>query len=142
MTMLSRHDGRLRNLLVGAQVAIAFVLLVGAGLMVRSLVRLQAVDGGYVTTNVISARVDLDWTRYANPSVATNQAPLVVNFDDRLLAPELAHLLRERARLQVNSRTGRLRHDDANGTVRKIVRRLRDGTGGDRQRDHARQRGQ
>ena len=40
----------------------AFILLVGAGLMVRSLLKLQAVDGGYVTTNVISARVDLDWT--------------------------------------------------------------------------------
>jgi predicted permease len=86
MGMSTRSDGRMRNLLVGVQVAIAFVLLVGAGLMVRSLVRLQAVDGGYVTTNVISARVDLDWTRYANPAVTTNQAPLVVNFDDRLLA--------------------------------------------------------
>jgi predicted permease len=83
---LSRHDGRLRSILVGAQVAIAFVLLVGAGLMVRSLVRLQAVDGGYVTTNVISARVDLDWTRYANPAVQTNQTPLILNFMDRLLA--------------------------------------------------------
>jgi predicted permease len=86
MAMSSRSDGRLRGLLVGAQVAIAFVLLVGAGLMVRSLVRLQAVDGGYVTTNVISARVDLDWTRYANPAVTTNQAPLVIIFDDRLIA--------------------------------------------------------
>src|SRR6185503_19340666 len=64
---MSRDDGRVRNVLVGAQVAIAFVLLVGAGLMVRSLLRLQGIDGGYVATNVISARVDLDWTRYANP---------------------------------------------------------------------------
>ena len=86
MAMSSRSDGCLRGLVVGAQVAIAFVLLVGAGLMVRSLVRLQAVDGGYVTTNVISARVDLDWTRYANPAVTTNQAPLVIIFDDRLIA--------------------------------------------------------
>ena len=86
MATISRNDGRLRGLLVGAQVAIAFVLLVGAGLMVRSLVRLQAVDGGYVSTNVISARVDLDWTRYANPAVQTNQTPLILGFVDRLLA--------------------------------------------------------
>src|SRR5689334_7175063 len=86
MAMLSRHDGRLRSLLVGAQVAIAFVLLVGAGLMVRSLTKLEAVDGGYMTTNVLSARVDLDWTRYANTSVQTNQTPLILNFMDRLLA--------------------------------------------------------
>jgi putative ABC transport system permease protein len=39
-----------------------------------------------VTTNVISARVDLDWTRYANPAVQTNQTPLILNFMDRLLA--------------------------------------------------------
>ena len=83
---MTRDDGRVRNVLVGAQVAIAFVLLVGAGLMVRSLVRLQAIDGGYVATNVISARVDLDWTRYANPAVRTDQTPLVLGFMDRLLA--------------------------------------------------------
>jgi putative ABC transport system permease protein len=86
MAMLTRSDGRLRNVLVGSQVAIAFVLLVGAGLMVRSLTRLQAVDGGYMTTNVLSARVDLDWTRYANPAVRTNQTPLILEFLDRLIA--------------------------------------------------------
>ena len=82
---LTRDDGRVRSVLVGAQVAIAFVLLVGAGLMVRSLVRLQGIDGGYVATNVISARVDLDWTRYANPAVRTDQTPLILGFMDRLL---------------------------------------------------------
>jgi predicted permease len=82
----ARRDGRVRAVLVGAQVAIAFVLLIGAGLMVRSLIRLENVDGGYVTTNVLSARVDLDWTRYANPAVTTNQTPLVHAFVDRLLA--------------------------------------------------------
>jgi predicted permease len=71
----TRGDGRVRSLLVGAQVATAFVLLVGAGLMVRSLVNLERVDGGYVATNVMSARVDLDWTRYANPAVRTDQTP-------------------------------------------------------------------
>lgn len=82
----TRGDGRLRSLLVGAQVATAFVLLVGAGLMVRSLMNLERVDGGYVTANVMSARVDLDWTRYANPAVTTDQTPLVMNFADQLLA--------------------------------------------------------
>ena len=82
----SRGDSKTRSVLVTAQVAIAFVLLVGAGLMVRSLVKLESVDGGYVTTNVLSARVDLDWTRYANPSSTVNQTPLIVNFADQLLA--------------------------------------------------------
>src|SRR5205085_5348078 len=39
MAMSTRSDGRLRGMLVGVQVAIAFVLLVAAGLMVRSLVK-------------------------------------------------------------------------------------------------------
>jgi predicted permease len=82
----SRGDGRARSVLVGAQVAIAFVLLVGAGLMVKSLVRLEQVDGGFVTTNVLAARVDLDWTRYANPAIKTNQAPLILGFADGLLS--------------------------------------------------------
>jgi predicted permease len=80
----TKGDGRARSLLVGAQVAIAFVLLVGAGLMVSSLLRLEKVDGGYVATNVLSARVDLDWTRYSNPAVTTDQTPMVRDFVDRL----------------------------------------------------------
>lgn len=80
----TKHDGRARSLLVGAQVAIAFVLLVGAGLMVNSLRRLEKVDGGYVSTNVLSARVDLDWTRYNNPAITTDQTPLIRDFVDRL----------------------------------------------------------
>lgn len=80
----TKRDGRARSMLVGAQVGIAFVLLVGAGLMVRSLVKLQRVDGGYQTSNVLSARVDLDWTRYNNPAVQNDQRPLVRAFVDRL----------------------------------------------------------
>src|SRR5581483_4610809 len=80
----TRRDGRARAILVGAQVGIAFVLLVGAGLMVRSLIKLQRVDGGYVTANVLSARVDLDWTRYANPAVKEDQRPLIRAFTEQL----------------------------------------------------------
>src|SRR5918998_1468473 len=74
----SRRDGRTRSLLVAFQVAIAFVVLAGAGLMVRSLLRLQAVDGGYVAKNVLTARVDLNWSRYTSPA-------LVREFADQLM---------------------------------------------------------
>ena len=80
----TRQDGRARALLVGAQVAIAFVLLVGAGLMASSLIKLERVNAGVDMSNVISARVDLDWTRYANPAVTTDQTPLIRAFVDRL----------------------------------------------------------
>jgi len=64
----TRRDVRLRDMLVLVQVAVAFVLLIGAGLMVRSLVKLQRADGGYETSGVLTARVDLNWTRYTNPA--------------------------------------------------------------------------
>ena len=75
----TRSDSRIRAVLVAAQVAVAFVVLVGAGLLVRSLTELQRVDGGYDVRNVLTARVDLNWSRYR-----TNQQ--VLAFADRLMA--------------------------------------------------------
>ena len=59
-----RH--RVRNLLVTAQVAISFVLLIGAGLMLRTLVKLQTVDTGFRSENVLSSLVSLNFTKYSD----------------------------------------------------------------------------
>jgi predicted permease len=56
-----------RNVLITAQVAISFVLLVGAGLLVRSFIKLQQVDAGFHTDRVMTARVDLDFVKYDTP---------------------------------------------------------------------------
>ena len=58
-----RH--RVRNLLVTAQVAISFVLLIGAGLMLRTLVKLQNVETGFRSENVYSSLISLNFTKYA-----------------------------------------------------------------------------
>jgi putative ABC transport system permease protein len=55
---------RTRRLLVTAQVALALILLVGAGLLVRSFAALQAVDPGFDTERVLSFRVATGTTRY------------------------------------------------------------------------------
>ena len=65
----ARTDSRARGALVIAQVAVAFVILTGAGLLLRSLMRLQSVDGGYDARNVLTARVDLNWSRYTTPAI-------------------------------------------------------------------------
>jgi putative ABC transport system permease protein len=51
------QSGRARNALVVAQVALALVLLVGAGLLVRTLMRMQAVPLGFDPANVITMTV-------------------------------------------------------------------------------------
>ncbi|HXU46107.1 MAG TPA: ABC transporter permease, partial [Thermoanaerobaculia bacterium] len=58
------HGLRVRSLLVGAQVAISFVLLTGAGLLLRSLFELERVNPGFRSENVLAAEIDLDWSRY------------------------------------------------------------------------------
>jgi putative ABC transport system permease protein len=62
---LARH--RVRNLLVTAQVAISFILLIGSGLMLRTLVKLQGVDPGFHPENVLSSTVSLNFTKYMEP---------------------------------------------------------------------------
>ena len=51
--------GRLSRMLVTAEVALSFALLVGAGLMSKSIVRLGAVDYPFETESVLTARVGL-----------------------------------------------------------------------------------
>jgi putative ABC transport system permease protein len=64
----------LRNLrggLVLAEVAVAFVLLVGAGLLVRSFDRLLRVEPGFRTDGLFTARVLLPRTKYGEPAKQT-----------------------------------------------------------------------
>ena len=56
-----------RGLMVAGQVAVSAVLLVAAGLLLRSFERLQTVDPGFDTENVITARLALNWTKYDTP---------------------------------------------------------------------------
>jgi putative ABC transport system permease protein len=67
-----RPGTRLRGALVVAQIAVSTVLLVGAGLVARSLVRLTAVDFGFTSNRLLSARVDIQAPAY--PDRARRQA--------------------------------------------------------------------
>ncbi|HEY7566132.1 MAG TPA: ABC transporter permease [Gemmatimonadaceae bacterium] len=61
------HERRgLRNGIVAAQVALSLVLLVGAGLLLRSFSRLAGESPGFEASGVFVARVSLDQQRYDN----------------------------------------------------------------------------
>jgi putative ABC transport system permease protein len=55
---------RVRALLVASEVAVALVLLVGAGLLIRSFVNVVSVDPGFDTGNAVVATVSVPATKY------------------------------------------------------------------------------
>jgi predicted permease len=120
LTIVLREEGRtgtsgrgartLRRALVIAQVAFAFMLLVGAGLLFASFRRVLAIDPGFNPDGVLIASVNLPRTRYANddalrrftdetlrrlralPGIsaagATDTIPLGGNHDDSVILAE------------------------------------------------------
>jgi predicted permease len=58
---------RVRNTLIVLQVAFSFVLLIGAGLMLRSFVKLQEVDPGFAPQRVLTMGINLNWSKYDGP---------------------------------------------------------------------------
>ena len=59
-----RGRQRIRQALVAGQVAVALVLVTGAGLLVQSFLRLRQVDPGFVPERLLTARVELSPVRY------------------------------------------------------------------------------
>ena len=70
--------GRLRNILAVTEVALALVLLIGAGLMARSFLRLQDVNPGFDAHRVLTVGFYLPSTKY-------KEGPAIVSFYNDLL---------------------------------------------------------
>jgi putative ABC transport system permease protein len=73
---------RLRNVLVVGEFAIAVVLLVGAGLLIKSLWRLRQVSPGFKSANVLTFVVGVSDTKYPT----TKQAPFFSDLVKRVQA--------------------------------------------------------
>jgi putative ABC transport system permease protein len=68
----STLTNRTRSLLVVFESAVAVMLLIGAGLLVRSLIELQRVDPGFDANNVLTLQVTLPMQKYDTPEKAAN----------------------------------------------------------------------
>jgi predicted permease len=59
---------KMRGLLVVSEVALSLVLLIGAGLMIRSLLQLSSVQPGFDPNHVLTARLTVPSTRFSSPA--------------------------------------------------------------------------
>jgi predicted permease len=78
-----RGVGSVRRLMVVAETALALMLLVGAGLLMKSLTRLQDVDPGFSTDNVLTTSISLPEARYPD---ATTRAGFWQRLSDNVAA--------------------------------------------------------
>jgi predicted permease len=77
-TSATARQLRLRDVLAVAEVAVALILLVGAGLMMKSFYRLLSVDPGFTPDRVLTMEMDLRTDQY-------QKDPAVLNFWQQVL---------------------------------------------------------
>jgi predicted permease len=58
------HGNRIRGILIISEVAVSFLLLIGAGLLINSFIRLRHVDPGFRSENLLTMKIVLPETRY------------------------------------------------------------------------------
>ena len=80
----SRGATRLFSCLIAGETALSFLLLAGAGLMIRSLIRLQEADHGFRPDHVLTLRVPIGSTAHPRPR-GFETKPLQMAYFHRLL---------------------------------------------------------
>ena len=77
------RSGKIRSVLVIGEMALTVVLVVGAGLLIRTFLKLQSVDPGFAMRNVISMSMSVSGSRFQKTAPV---AQVISEGTDRLLA--------------------------------------------------------
>ncbi|MGH9471683.1 MAG: ADOP family duplicated permease [Terriglobales bacterium] len=89
-TAATAGAGRARSALIVAEVAIAFLLLAGAGLLAASLVKLNQVNPGFSYRNILTVQTTLNHSRQASAAAAARYSDQVVAALERMPGVESA----------------------------------------------------
>lgn len=80
----SRSSQRIGRAIVAAQIAITLVLVVGAGLLARSLMKVLEVNAGFRVDKIVTMDVSLPWEGWTNSKAKASEATFFSNLIDRL----------------------------------------------------------
>lgn len=80
----SQSSHRLGRVIVAAEGAITLILVVGAGLLGRSLMKVLAVDPGFRVDKIVTMDVSLPWTDWVDAKAKTNQEMFFSSLIERL----------------------------------------------------------
>ena len=69
-----RH-GNIRSLLVVSEIALALVLVIGAALLIRTFLKLEEVNPGFTTHNVLSASMSISGSRFQKNGTRCRDRP-------------------------------------------------------------------
>src|SRR5277367_833448 len=73
-----RHN-RMRSALIVSQIAFSFMLLIGAGLLIRSLMKMQEVNPGFVPQRVLAMKINFNWAKYTENGQVADLAKKVLD---------------------------------------------------------------
>jgi len=83
---------RVRSMLVMAEIAMSLMLLIGAGLMVRSIHALTQVDAGFEPGNVLTVELSIPRRRYVDAALEQRFSPLAYEKSTRFYSDAVAEV--------------------------------------------------
>jgi putative ABC transport system permease protein len=115
---------RVRSMLVAGEVALALILMAGAGLLIRSALLVSHLDPGFDTSNLIVGRVGLPYIGYHDPTVARQTFERMITAAEALPGAQSAALVSRAPLAGGGSNNGLIPEDKALDPANAIIAQL------------------